>query len=97
MPVGTMNDVVVVNEFAPEAAMVIGPNWFRPPTVWIALAVTKAVVLNVASVILVKPVTVRVTLLPDTAVVGAVNVGGPITVIAASAVSVGRVAVNRNV
>lgn len=53
--------------------------------------------LNLASVILLNPVTVMVTLAPDAAVVGASIDGAPSTSIVASAVSLGFVAANRSV
>jgi hypothetical protein len=86
--VGTMNHVVLVNAPVPEADTVCEPN---------KELATKSTPPNVAVEIAVKPLTVMVTLLPDTAVVGATIVGVPKTLIAASAVSVGLVAVNRSV
>lgn len=83
-PVGTINHVSFVNSLV----MVVEPNWFAPPTVWTTPATTRFVALNVASVILLNPVTVMSTLLPDTADVGVVSVGTPSTWIGASAVSV---------
>jgi len=86
--VGTMNHVVFVNAPEPDAETVCDPNReldirSTPP--------------NVAVEIAVKPLIVMVTLLPDTAVVGATIDGVPRTVIDASAVSVGLVAVNLSV
>jgi hypothetical protein len=84
--VGTMNHVVDVNAPVPVLDIVVGP---------ISDDVIRLVLLNVAPVIADNPVTDTVTLLPDTAVVGAVSVGALITVSDASAVSVP--AIKRNV
>lgn len=86
--VGTMNHVV----FVKSLFILMSPNWLD----WTTLPVTKAMLLNVASVILLKPVMLMLTLLPDAAVAGANSVGRPNTWIDASAVSV-EVALTLNV
>lgn len=87
-PVGRMNHVSFVNAAAPEVDIVTGPNADVP---------IRSTFLNVAVEIADRPLTDIVTLAPDAAVVGAVNVGAPITVKAASAVSVGVAIETRNV
>ena len=82
-----MNQVVLLNAFEPEAETVVEPNE----------AGNRSTPPNVACEITDNPVTTMLTLLPDAAVVGATIDGVPITVNAASAVSVGLVAVNLSV
>jgi len=72
-----MNHVVVVYALTPAFGTVIGPND--------AIATP----LKVALVIAVRPDTVMVTLLPDTAVIGATSDGVPSTVTVVDAVSTG--------
>jgi len=83
-----MNQVVLLNAFEPEAETDVEPN---------AEVASRSTPPNVACEITDNPVTTMLTLLPDTAVVGATIDGVPITVNAASAVSVGLVAVNLSV
>lgn len=83
-----MNVVVFMNALEPEAETVCEPN---------AEVDIRSMPPKDANDMADKPVTVMVTLAPDVTVAGASIVGAPRTIIVASAVSVGLVAVNRNV
>jgi len=89
--VGITIVAVFVKALVPEAeTVVLGPN--RVGTLPI-----KSTPPNVAVEIADRPVIVMVTLAPDAAVAGATIDGVPITVMGASAVSLGLVAANRSV
>ena len=85
---GTMNDVFFANAVAPELGIEVLPN---------AEVAIRSIPPKDADEMADSPVTVMVTLVLDLTVAGATTVGAPNTVIVASAVSVGLVAVNRNV